>query len=90
MVISSRKMLRLPVRTKSGTRLGRVASFDLDTDTGKLVAVHVLPGVAARLLTDELVISWAQIVEITEQMVLVADAVIPISAMQVARIQETA
>lgn len=82
-------MARLPVRTLSGIRLGRVSSWDLDVETGKLAAIHVLPGVAVRLMTDELVIPWTQIVEITTEVVIVVDATVPIGVPHLARAQET-
>ncbi len=89
MFITSKQLTRLPVQTASGTRLGRVVSFDLDVETGKCAMIHVTPGVAARLLSDELVIAWSQIVSISADVVIVVDSVVPVGATRLARAQET-
>jgi sporulation protein YlmC with PRC-barrel domain len=89
MLINSKSLGKLPVRTQSGTRLGRVASFDVDVDAGKISVIHVTPGVAARLLSDELMIAWSQIVSISAEAVIVIDSMVPVGATRLARAQET-
>ncbi len=91
MVVNSKRLGKAAVRTQSGTRLGTPASVDIDGDTGKLVAIRVLPkGGVMGLLTNELVIGWAHIVSMTEQEIVVKDASMPSPATQFAANVETA
>ncbi len=71
----------VPVRTRMGDRVGKVTSFDVNDLTGRLAVMHVKPsGLVARLSDDELLIPWDAILEMTETLVTVADAVIGASA----------
>ncbi len=77
MNVSSKRLEGASVVTKSGQRLGKLVSLELDADTGKLTAVTVRPqGVAAALLENDLVIPWAQIVSLSEKRIVVADATV--------------
>lgn len=81
MILNSKTLIGLHVRTQSGTAVGKVASLDLDADTGHLVTLHVkTPGIVHGLLNEELAISWGQIVEITEKEVIVKDGTVPVGA----------
>lgn len=61
--------------------VGRLASLDLDGDSGRLMALRVrIPGVVPRLLDDEVAVSWAQIISITEEEAVIADASVPVRA----------
>lgn len=81
MVVNSKRLGKAAVRTQSGTRLGTLASVDLDGDTGKLVAIRVsAKGAVIGLLSNELVIAWACVVSTTEQEIVVKDASVPASA----------
>lgn len=75
MYLNTKEMTGVPVRTRSGQSLGRVASFDLDDATGRLVNVHVKTGgIVSGLISDELLISWDAVVELSSEEVVVADA----------------
>jgi sporulation protein YlmC with PRC-barrel domain len=64
-------MTGVPVITKSGQALGKVLSFDLDVATGHLYQLHVKPkGIH---LTQELLVPWTAILEMSETQVVVAD-----------------
>lgn len=80
MSINSKSLHNLPVRTRSGQPVGKVASVDIDADTGKLVALRVKTrGIVPGLLDQELSVAWGQIVEITEKEVIVEDGTVPMS-----------
>ena len=75
MVVNTKKMMGAEVKTKSGHKIGKVASFNLDPTTGHLLTVEVKPhGLMAGLTADTLLISWDAILEMTEESVTVSDA----------------
>lgn len=76
---------RIQVRTVSGRELGRVASVDIDNDTGRIVTFFVSgPGMLPRFLDHDLAIAWSQVVEWTGDVLTVSDAVVPVTASQIA------
>lgn len=77
MVLNTKQFIGLPVVTRSEQKVGKVASFDIDNLTGRLVTLYVAPsGLVARLRVEELLVSWDAIVEITADRVVIADSVI--------------
>jgi sporulation protein YlmC with PRC-barrel domain len=79
MVLNTKVLLHMPVHTRAGASVGKVSSLDMDSDTGKLVGIRVrVRGVVPGLLDDEIVVFWAQIIEITEKHVVIADAAVPV------------
>lgn len=90
MVVNSKQMAKIAVQTRSGVRLGRLASLDIDADTGRLTAIRVSSrGALADLFAGELVIVWQQIVSMTQDAIVVEDASVPYAATQLAHSQET-
>lgn len=76
MTINTKAMKGVPVETKSGLALGKVASFDLDISTGQMVTMHVhAPGLVSGLIADELLVAWEMIIELTPQKVVVSDLI---------------
>ena len=76
---------RIQVRTVSGQDLGRVAGVEIDADTGRITVFFVSgPGMLPRLLDQGLAIAWSQVVEWTDEALIVADAAVPVAAAQVA------
>lgn len=70
-------MTGVPVTTRAGGRVGKVASFNLDQATGHLITLEVkASGFVAGLATSHLLIPWDAIVEMTDQRVVVQDGVI--------------
>lgn len=66
MVLNTKQFIGLPVVTRSEQKVGKVASFDVDSLTGRLITLYVAPsGLVARLRVEELLVSWDAIVEIT-------------------------
>lgn len=76
MLVKAKDLLHLPVRTKSGTLVGKISAIELQTDTGRMDALCVKP--SGKLLGSELRIAWGQIVSLTDKEVIVDDATIRI------------
>lgn len=75
MTVNSKHMQGVQVHTISGTRLGQVASFDLDADTGRLAAVRVkISRMVPAGLGPEALVAWSQIVSMDDKEVVVVDA----------------
>lgn len=73
-------MTGVPVLTRNGEKIGRVASFVFETDTGRLASVAVqTAGIVSGLFRDELIISWDAVLEITQARVLVMDTAVKVS-----------
>lgn len=78
--INSKRLHGIPVVTRGGQVLGKLQSFDVDADTGHLLAIHVATSLVKGLLNDDLVIAWSQVVEMGESRVIVSDTSIPSGA----------
>ena len=78
MRINSKQLTNLPVITKSGQDLGKIGSFDIDADSGRLTTMHVKTrGLVKGLLDTDLRVDWSQVVTIDEDKVVVSDATVP-------------
>jgi sporulation protein YlmC with PRC-barrel domain len=85
MVVNTKKMTGTPVITKSGMTLGKVASFDIERESGRLHAIRVKTrGLVPGLLDQELTVAWAQILEVAQERVVVTDAIIPAGGSKIA------
>lgn len=74
-------LVGIPVHTKSGQALGKLADVLLDTDTGRIMFLEVrTPGLIHGLMNDILHVSWAQIISLDDKEAIVMDAVIPVSS----------
>lgn len=74
--LEEKKLLKLPVETKSGTALGRVLGFDVEVESQTITRWRVRPsGLASRMLSQPLVIAREQVLSITEEKMIVDDAV---------------
>lgn len=73
MVMQNNDLINLPVYTKSGEHLGKIASFEVNQDTGKIEKFHVKTGLIEGLWHEQLVINFTQVVEITEEKMTVDD-----------------
>ncbi len=73
MIINSKDIAGIPVYTKLGLPLGKCSSLDFEADTGRLESIRIKSGV----LTEEHVISWASIIELSPEKIIVADGIIP-------------
>ena len=72
--ISDAQLLKLPVFTKSGQKLGKVAGFRLETESQMITHYEVRPkGVAAQLVGAEMLIGREQVISIDEEKMVVDD-----------------
>lgn len=73
--IEASRLLKLPVFTKRGVRLGRVADFEIDPGMHAVLRYQVRPhGLAARVLRRPFLIAREQVVSIDEEKMVVEDA----------------
>lgn len=78
MLLNTRSFAGLPVETRGGVSVGRLVSADVDADTGRIATFHVKSGgLVSGLLSDELMIAWDQVVEWTDEKLMVADGAVP-------------
>ncbi|PIS42817.1 MAG: hypothetical protein COT24_01655 [Candidatus Kerfeldbacteria bacterium CG08_land_8_20_14_0_20_40_16] len=74
MKISNKKIIHLPVFTKSGKELGKVAGFEIDVDAQTITRYYVKSSnLIAELFAKELIIAAAQVISITEEKMTVED-----------------
>lgn len=91
MVLNAKEIHGLPVRTRSGTSVGKVGSVDIETDTGRIAVLGVKTGgFVTQLLGQELDIAWTQIVAMDDKEVVVEDAVVPAKEVAAAPIASAA
>ena len=75
-ILDDKTLLRLPVETKSGAALGRVAGFEFDVETHAIVRYRVRPrGLAAGMLKKPLLVAREQVLSITAEKMVVDDNV---------------
>ena len=76
-MINSKKMQGVPVRTASGQQVGKLISFDVDADRGRIEALRVrMSRSMPALLNKEAYVSWSQIVSMDEKEIVVRDGVV--------------
>ncbi len=86
MRLNSKEIQGTPVFTERGLSVGKVASFDIDAETGKLAQLRVSHrGFISGLLSDELFVPWTSIMEMTAERIVISDTAIPAEARQVAK-----
>lgn len=86
MTVNTREMAGAPVETRSGLSMGKVGSFDLEAETGRLVVMRVqVPRLLAGLISDELLVPWDAIIEMSPKKVVIADASVPAQARSLAQ-----
>jgi len=78
MTVNSKDMQGVPVRTASGQSVGKLLSFDVDADTGRLAAIRVkISGVVPAMLGQEALVPWTQILSMSESEVVIVDGFVP-------------
>jgi len=86
MNLNSRALVGTPVRTRSGTPVGKLASLDFEAETGHLAALRVrVRGMVPGLLDDEILVAWSQVVSLDEREIVVEDASVAARASILAR-----
>ncbi len=89
MALNTKDMVGVPVETRSGERVGKVTSFDLDDATGRLVAMRVKSrGLVSGLIADEMIVAWDAIIELSPSKVVIADGAVKIGATQLTQAKQ--
>jgi sporulation protein YlmC with PRC-barrel domain len=76
MQLSCRQIVGLPVETRSGLRLGVVASLEIDAEQQAVARYLVRPALLPRLLARRLVVNAAQVVSLTDEKLVVEDGLV--------------
>ena len=78
MNLASAQALRgAPVWTRSGIEVGQLEDLELDLDTGRLHHIHVRHGGWLKFVgVSHITVPWTQIVELSPQKVIIADAIV--------------
>ena len=72
MHISQRRLMGLPVRTRSGQALGRLTDLVIDTETGRIAFIQVRTrGFIPGLMDHELRIAWVQVISFSDKEIVV-------------------
>ena len=83
MKISSKQLIGLSVETESGQVLGTLEDFNLDIDSQSVLEYVVKPSNLVKdLIFKNLIISRGQVVEITDQKIVVEDSVVGVHCEQ--------
>ena len=86
MTLNTQEMRGVRVETRLAQTVGKVASFDLDDATGRLVALRIKPGgPISGLLDQELSVPWDAIVEMSREKVVIADGTVKVPMGALAR-----
>lgn len=85
MRLCPRKLTGIPVKTRSGNPVGKLADFLVETDTGRIEFLLVRTGVSIPgLMHQELQIAWSQVITLTEKEAIVADGSVPAGSLRLA------
>lgn len=78
MILARKQLIHLPVQTASGQKIGRVQDVELDEQTHEVLHYHVIQGdiVIPGFSGTTLLVAPSQVVELTDQRMLVDDALI--------------
>lgn len=78
MRLTNKNLISLPVETKSGEKLGKIASFEIDSETHQIIwyCVKSLNPIKDLVFQDQLIISPTQVISITAKKMVVEDGVI--------------
>jgi sporulation protein YlmC with PRC-barrel domain len=77
MIFNTKIIIGRRVETRSGEAIGKVASFDIELETGHLHVMHVKHGgLVAGLVSEELLVPASAILEITKECVVIADGIV--------------
>ncbi|HPA25226.1 MAG TPA: PRC-barrel domain-containing protein [bacterium] len=74
MKITNKQLIGLKVETQSGQKLGTIQSFNIQIDSQSVVEYTIKPeGLIRGLITEELIISRGQVVDISLEKMIVDD-----------------
>lgn len=74
MKINSKQLKNLSVQTESGQELGVLESFNIDVESQSILEYHIKPSsIVKELIQGALVIPRGQIIDITQEKIIVKD-----------------
>jgi len=74
MKITSKKLINLPVETKSGKMLGHLSGFTVETDFQSVSEYYIKPeGLVEGLVKGKLIIARGQVIDISAKKIVVDD-----------------
>ncbi len=77
MIVNTKAMAGVIVVTRDGEVLGKVASFQMNADTGQMTSLLVhAPGLVPGLFRDELDVPWSAVLDLKPERVLVMDGLV--------------
>jgi len=77
MKINNQQLINLPVVTEAGHQLGVVESFNVDIESQSVLEYVIKPSnLIAELINNELIVSRGQVVEITQDKIIVNDNIV--------------
>ncbi|MFH0819409.1 MAG: PRC-barrel domain-containing protein [bacterium] len=78
MRLTTKDLISLPVETKSGEKLGKIAALEIDCETQQIVCYYVKSSnpIKDLVFQDQLIISPVQVISITAEKMVVEDGVI--------------
>lgn len=78
MRLTTKDLISLPVETKSGEKLGKIAALEIDCETQQIVCYYVKSSnpIKDLVFQDQLIISPTQVISITAEKMVVEDNVI--------------
>ena len=77
MKLNSGKIINLPVETQSGQQLGRVESFNLETESQSVLEYLIKPSnLVAGLIKGDFIIPRGQVIDITNKKLIVEDNIV--------------
>lgn len=80
-----RRLVGMPVRTRSGQVIGKLIDVVMELETGRLAFLLVRArGFIPGLMDQELQIAWAQVISLNEKEAIVTDGSVPSGATRLA------
>ncbi len=79
MLLNTKDLTGVRVETKSGIKLGKLASFNMHAETGRMVSLLVRTSRLASVLPEELLIDWHLVMSMEPDRIVVADAYLAVA-----------
>lgn len=87
MRLDIKKLKGLPVQTAGGMEIGSVLSAEVDADTGRIETFFVRKSGTVGMFGGPLAIAWAQVIRLSEDALVVDDAVVKIAERETSSIR---
>lgn len=74
--INYKQLLKLPVESVSGEKLGFISGFDIDVETHQITNYYVKAHHIVRMVANELIIGTGQVIEVLDDKMVVDDMIL--------------